>query len=55
MILKIGDTKITSNEVLSSVVSRYNAGDTETVTIQRNGEEMELTVTFSEYAPADKQ
>ncbi len=55
LILKIGDTKITSNDVLSSVVSRYNAGDTVTVTIQRNGEEMELTVTFSEYAPAENQ
>ena len=55
LILKIGDTKITSNDVLSSTISRYNAGDTATVTIQRNGQEMELTVTFSEYAPADKQ
>ncbi len=51
LIVKVGDVEITSNEVLSSTIGRYNAGDTTTVTIMRDGTEMELEVTFGEYSP----
>ena len=51
LILKIGDVSITSNDILSATIGSYNAGDTAEITIQRNGQEMTVNVTFSEYAP----
>lgn len=54
LILKVDDTEISSNALLASVISGYNAGDTATLTIQRNGEEQTVEVTFGEYKPAEK-
>lgn len=51
LILKVEDTQITSNDDLSTAISAYNAGDTVTLTIQRDGVEQTLTVTFGEYSP----
>ena len=52
LILKVDDTEITSNSALASVISSYNAGDTATLTIQRDGKEQTVSVTFGEYKPA---
>ncbi len=52
LILKLEDTEITSNSVLSERIAAYNAGDTVTLTIQRNGAEQTVSVTFGEYKPA---
>ena len=54
LILKVDDTEITSNSVLSCVISSLNAGDTATLTIQRNGQQQTLNVTFGEYTPSDQ-
>jgi len=54
LILKVDDTDITSNTVLASVIGSYNAGDKATLTIQRDGTEMTVSVTFGEYKPAEQ-
>ena len=54
LILKVDDTEINSNSVLSSVISAFNAGDTATLTIQRDGKEQSVPVTFGEYKPAQQ-
>ena len=54
LILKVDDTEITSNSTLASVIAGYNAGDTATLTIQRDGKEQTVTVTFGEYKPAEQ-
>ncbi len=54
LILQVDDTVISSNSVLSTVIAGYNAGDTVTLTIQRDGVEQIVTVTFGEYQPADQ-
>lgn len=51
LILKVNDTEITSNTALASIISGYNAGDTATLTIQRDGKEQTISVTFGEYKP----
>ena len=51
LILAIGDATISSNSDLTDVIAQYNAGDTVTITIQRDGNRQEVTVTFGEYAP----
>ena len=51
LILAINDEQVSSNTVLSDIIARYNAGDTVTVKIQRDGQTVELTVTFGEYIP----
>ena len=51
LILKVNDTEITSNTALASIISGFNAGDTATLTIQRNGKEQTVSVTFGEYKP----
>ena len=53
LIMKLDDTDITSNAVLSGVIATYNAGDTATLHIRRAGEEMDIEVTFGEYRPAE--
>ncbi|MDP3447517.1 MAG: PDZ domain-containing protein, partial [Eubacteriales bacterium] len=53
LILKLDDTKITSNAALSAAISGYNAGDSATLTIQRDGLELSVNVTFGEYKPAE--
>jgi serine protease Do len=54
LILKIDDMDITSNTVLAAAISAYNAGDTVTLTIQRDGSQLTLNVTFGEYKPAEQ-
>lgn len=51
LILAVDDVEISSNETLSSAIAAYNAGDTATLSIQRDGEKMQLSVTFGEYSP----
>jgi len=51
LILKVNDTEITSNSALASIISGFNAGDTATLTIQRDGKEQTVSVTFGEYKP----
>ena len=51
LILAVDDTAITSNSDLTDMIARYNAGDTATFTIQRDGSRREVQVTFGEYAP----
>lgn len=52
LILQLNDTKITSGEELSNAIAAFKPGDTVTLTIQRNGQQSLVTVTFGEYAPA---
>ena len=51
LILSIGDKTVSSNEDLSAAISGYNAGETATLSIQRNGQQMTVNVTFGEYSP----
>lgn len=51
LILQIDDYTVSSTDDLSKVLNRYNAGDTATVLIQRNGQQQEISVTFGEYIP----
>jgi len=51
LILKIDDHEITTNNELTDAIDEYEAGDTATITIQRNSEKIELSVTFGEYVP----
>lgn len=51
LILTVGDTQISSNSTLAAVIAGYNAGDTAVLTIQRDGKQQTLNVTFGEYAP----
>jgi S1-C subfamily serine protease len=54
LILKVNDTMIDSNTTLAGVISGFNAGDTATLTIQRDGKEQTVSVTFGEYKPAEQ-
>ncbi len=51
LILAVDGTQVTSNSVLSNLIATYNAGDTATITIQRNGQQFNVSVTFREYVP----
>ena len=51
LILKLEEEQITSGDSLSSAISAYKPGDKATLTIQRDGKEMTVEVTFGEYAP----
>ena len=51
LILSINGEQVSSNTVLSEIIAQYNAGETATVKIQRDGQTMELQVTFGEYVP----
>ena len=53
LILAVGNTRVTSNDVLSALVRSYDAGATETLTIQRNGQQYTVEVTFGEYKPSN--
>lgn len=54
LILKVNDTQIDSNVTLASVIAGFNAGDTATLTIQRDGKEQTVSVTFGEYKPSEQ-
>ncbi|MDD6887179.1 MAG: trypsin-like peptidase domain-containing protein [bacterium] len=51
LILAVGEEQITSTDALSKAIGAYNAGDQATLTIQRNGQQMQVDVTFGEYTP----
>ena len=51
LILAVDGTEVSSTDDLSSLINAYNAGDQATLTIQRDGEQLELTVTFGEATP----
>lgn len=51
LILAIDEIAVSSNSDMTDLIARYNAGDTATFTIQRNGSRSEVKVTFGEYAP----
>ena len=51
LILKVNDTQVTSNSDLSDIIESFNAGETATLTIQRDGQQMQVPVTFGEYVP----
>ena len=51
LILSVDDTQISSNSALAAVIAGYNAGDTATLTIQRDGKQQTVSVTFGEYTP----
>lgn len=51
LIVKVNDTTIDSNSTLAAVISGFNAGDTAQITIQRDGKEQTVSVTFGEYKP----
>ena len=51
LILKLGDKTITSGDELSSAIGAYKPGDKVTLTIQRDGKESTVEVTFGEYKP----
>jgi len=54
LILKVDDTQIDSNTTLAGVIAGYNAGDTATLSIQRDGIEQSVSVTFGEYKPTQE-
>jgi serine protease Do len=52
IITGIGDTKVTSSGDLITAKKSYKAGDTVTLTVDRNGQTLNLTITFDEDTPA---
>ena len=54
LILKVDDTVISSNSALASIIANYNSGDKATLTIQRDGKEQTVSVTFGEYKPSEQ-
>ena len=53
LILKLEEKQITSGDDLSAAIGEYKPGDRATLTLQRDGKELTVTVTFGEYAPAN--
>ena len=51
LILKLDDVQISTGDGLSAAIGNYKPGDTATLTIQRDGREMTIEVTFGEYVP----
>ncbi|MPN25638.1 Purine nucleoside phosphorylase DeoD-type [bioreactor metagenome] len=54
LILKVDDTVVSSNSTLASIIANYNSGDQATLTIQRDGKEQTVSVTFGEYKPSEQ-
>ncbi|MBQ2786065.1 MAG: PDZ domain-containing protein [Oscillospiraceae bacterium] len=48
LIVKMGDTNVTSLASLTPALKKYKVGDTTTVTVYRSGKLLELTLTFGE-------
>ena len=48
IIIALGDTEISSRDMLLLTLRRFKAGDTTTLTVWRDGEELKLTITFDE-------
>ncbi len=51
IIIAIDKKSVTSTSQLASIRSTYRAGDTATLTLYRNGENVEVEITFDEYIP----
>lgn len=51
LILSVDERTISSNDDLSDAIAAYNAGETAVLTIRRDGNRMEISVTFGEYKP----
>ncbi len=51
LILEIDGKTVSSNDVLSDLIASYNAGDSATLTVRRDGNRTEIRVTFGEYVP----
>ena len=51
LILKLEDKQIASGDDLSAAIGAYKPGDKAVLTIQRDGRELTVEVTFGEYAP----
>lgn len=51
LILQVDDTVITTGTQLAQAISEYNAGDMATIKVQRDGQELDIPVTFKEYIP----
>lgn len=48
VITAVNDTEVTSSDELVNAKNQYNAGDTITLTVNRNGQELQLQVTLDE-------
>ena len=55
IIIAIDDTEINTHSALVATVATYRAGDTVTLKIMREREEMELQLTFAEQQPQEEQ
>jgi len=53
IITKMDEHEINGSSALKSVIKEYRAGDTVTVTVYRNGEELQLSLTFDEAVPQE--
>ena len=51
LVLAVNDTEISTGTELAAAISEYKAGDTATIRVQRDTEEISLMVTFGEYIP----
>ncbi len=51
LILAVDERTISSNSDLSEAITAYNAGDKATLSVQRDGQQLDIEVTFSEYIP----
>jgi len=51
LILEIDGKTVSSNDVLSDLIASYNAGDSATLTVRRDGNRTEIRLTFGEYVP----
>ncbi len=54
LILRVDDTTVDSNTTLAGIIGSFNAGDTAQLTIQRDGKEQTVSVTFGEYKPVEE-
>ncbi len=54
LILEVDGRTVSSNDDLSDLIASYNAGDSAALTIRRDGNRMEVRVTFSEYIPGNR-
>ena len=48
IIIQLGDTEITSTETLLLAKKQFNAGETASIVVYRDGEELTLSITFDE-------
>lgn len=51
LILQVDDTQITTGSELAQAIGEYKAGDVANIKLQRDGNELDVSVTFEEYIP----